>query len=388
MSTVPHIYSAMDITCIHTFRGQFNAHSSWPSPSCCIGRVAVTSSVEHLPLKVRVIGIVEETPDSRSILIGRPSGGGHEFDYVAGQFITVRVPDHGRGAARCYSLSSSPLVDSTMKFTVKRVHDGHGSNWLCADVTVGDELEILPPAGSFTVQSVDQSAVLVAGGSGITPILSIVKAILFGGTGKAFVVYANRDENSVIFAAELRSLSEKFGDRLTVVHMLESVQGYPTFDVLSDLVAPLVDRTMYVCGPVPLMELSRSVFSSLGVDHSRVHIERFVSLSTDPFLPKPLSVGTSQNDSVAAVSVRVNLDGDERTVSWHRSKRLLDALLDAGIDAPYSCREGACSACVCTLTSGEVTLARNEVLERQDLDDGYILACQAEAVSDEIVIEY
>ncbi|WP_236077782.1 ferredoxin--NADP reductase [Rhodococcus sp. P1Y] len=345
-------------------------------------------SSEHLPRKVRVVGLVEETYDARSVLVEPLADFAHEFGYTPGQFITVRVPDHGRGAARCYSLSSSPLVDSTLKFTVKRVHDGHGSNWLCGDLSIGDELEVLPPAGVFTVHSLDQSVVLVAGGSGVTPIISIAKTVLFGGTGSVFIVYANRDEKSVIFAAELRELTEKFADRLTVVHVLESVQGYPTFDGLRDLIAPFADRTMYVCGPVPLMDLSRSVFSALGVDHSRVHVERFVSLSSNPFETATATVNPSQDGSVGAVSVQVSIDGDQKTVTWPRSKRLLDALLDAGIDAPYSCREGACSACVCALTSGKVELAHNEVLEQQDIDDGYILACQAEAVSDDIAIEY
>jgi 3-ketosteroid 9alpha-monooxygenase subunit B len=349
----------------------------------------VTSPAEHSPLTVRVVGVIEETEDARSILIEPAPDRESQCVYSAGQFITVRVPDRGRGAARCYSLSSSPFVDSTLKFTVKRVDDGHGSNWLCDEVSVGDELEILPPAGIFTVDSLDESVVLVAGGSGITPILSIAKSILFGGSGDVFVVYSNRNEDSVIFAAELRTLTEKFAERLTVVHVLESVQGYLTVEGLSTLITPHVDRSMYVCGPVPLMELARSVFADAGVDHSRVHIERFVSLTSNPFAPAaPNQVGTTEDDEAGSVSVLVKIDGAESTVAWPRSKPLLDALLDAGIDAPYSCREGACSACVCALTSGKVDLARNEVLEQEDLDDGYILACQAVAVSDDITIEY
>ncbi|ABH00046.1 oxygenase reductase KshB (plasmid) [Rhodococcus jostii RHA1] len=348
--------------------------------------------------KMRVVGVVEETHDARSILVEPHPEHIDAFDYRPGQFLTVRVPDVGSGTARCYSLSSSPHVDSTMKFTVKRVAGGHGSNWLCDEIALGDELEVLPPAGTFTVRSLDQSVVLVAGGSGITPVIAIAKSILHAGTGTVLLVYANRDERSVIFGEQLRELGERFGSRFTVIHVLESVQGYLTAPAMSNLIRPFTDRAVYICGPEPLMKLVKAVCSAEGIAPSQVMTERFVSLSTDPFRnpveDKPSTSDTgvevSAQDEAAAgdCTVHVSLDGTERTVAWPRSKRLLDALLDAGVEAPFSCREGACSACVCSLTEGEVRLVRNEVLEADDLADGYILACQAEVVTDQISIKY
>ncbi|WP_051122182.1 ferredoxin--NADP reductase [Nocardia sp. 348MFTsu5.1] len=340
---------------------------------------------------MRVIDVVEETHDARSILVEPHPDHADAFDYTAGQFLTVRIPDSGRGSARCYSLSSSPHVDATMKFTVKRVVGGHGSNWLCEQVGIGDELEVLPPAGTFKVRELSQSVVMIAGGSGITPVIAIAKSILFGGDGNVLLIYANRDEGSVIFAEELRALSEQFATRLTVVHVLESVQGYLTAPALSALVRPFAERAVYVCGPVPLMALTKDVCSALGIESSRVMAERFVSLSTDPFKQAqeiPKDVQDSDPALGTECTVNVAIDGDRRTISWPRNKRLLDALLDADVDAPFSCREGACSACVCRLTDGEVRLARNEVLESADLQDGYILACQAEPVTGTISIEY
>ncbi|WP_280218207.1 ferredoxin--NADP reductase [Nocardia neocaledoniensis] len=333
--------------------------------------------------RVRVLEVVEETADARSFVIepvhGFPAG------YRAGQFLTVRVPDVGTGSARCYSLSSSPHVDAAMKFTVKRVEGGHGSNWLCDTLEAGAELEVLPPAGTFTPASLDEPVVLVAGGSGITPVLGIAKSILFGGTGDVVLIYANRDQDSVIFGAELRELEQRFTDRLSVIHVLESVQGYPSRRTLGLLLRPLTERAVYVCGPLPLMDLATEVCAEQGFPAAKVRSERFLSLQSDPF-GAPAEAALAGGEVVA--TVQVSIDGTEREVPWTAGRKLLDALLDAGVEAPYSCREGACSACVCSLTRGRVELARNEILTEDDLAEGYILACQAEPVSDEIAIEY
>ncbi|MYW93536.1 ferredoxin--NADP reductase [Amycolatopsis rubida] len=328
--------------------------------------------------RVRVTAVVEETADARSFVVEPVEG--PAFGYRAGQFLTVRVPDAGTGSARCYSLSSSPHCDQAMKFTVKRVRGGHGSSWLCDTVTAGAELDVLPPAGTFTPASLDQSAVLVAGGSGITPVIAIAKSILFGGSGNVVLLYANRDEASVIFAAELAALESKFPDRFTVLHLLESLQGYPSRNLLTVVLRPFADRDVYLCGPEPLMDLAAEVCASVGI--TGVHSERFLSLRQDPFAPAESGTGE------VACTVRVSLEGEDHVVPWKAGEKLLDALLAAGVDAPYSCREGACSACVCAVTEGKVHLARNEILAEDDLAEGYVLACQAEPVSAEIAIEY
>ncbi|MET7769973.1 ferredoxin--NADP reductase [Nocardia sp. NPDC005366] len=339
--------------------------------------------------RVRVVEVIDETADARSFVVAPDSEHSASFEYKPGQFLTIRVPDVGTGSARCYSLSSSPHSDATMKITVKRVEGGHGSNWLCDTVSAGDELEVLPPAGTFTPHSLDESAVLVAGGSGITPVIAIAKSILCGGGGEVVLIYANRDQGAVIFAQELRSLEERFGDRFAVVHILESIQGYPTRRTLAMLLRPLADRAVYICGPAPLMDLTVDVCAEVGFPVSQVHSERFLSLRRDPFAIESAPVGDDASPPGEIVcNVRISLDGAEYQVPWASEQKLLDALLAAGVDAPYSCREGACSACVCSLRSGQVRLARNEILSEDDLADGYILACQAEPDSAEISIEY
>lgn len=346
---------------------------------------SATTTEDSHRRRVRVLEIVEETADTRSFVV-EPLGDA-DPGYRAGQFLTVRVPDIGTGSARCYSLSSSPHADMVMKFTVKRVAGGYGSNWLCDNVSAGDELEILSPAGTFTPASLDESVVLVAGGSGITPVIAIAKSILFAGTGDVVLIYANRDQESVIFARELQELERRFADRLSVLHILESVQGYPTRKTLSLLVRPLRDRTVYICGPSPLMDLAAQVCAEVGFSSARVHSERFLSLQRDPFAEADRGRDHDESREVVA-RVRVSIDGAEHQVPWTAGRTLLDALLAAGIEAPYSCREGVCSACVCSLTEGRINLARNEILTEDDLAAGYILACRAEPGSDEIAIEY
>jgi 3-ketosteroid 9alpha-monooxygenase subunit B len=269
--------------------------------------------------------------------------------------------------------------------TVKRTPDGYASNWLCDHVVAGHELEVLPPAGTFVPRDLDVDFLLLAGGSGITPVLSILKTALHQGSGRVALVYANRDESSVIFRDELVSLASEFGDRLVVVHWLESVQGMPTEAGLRALAASYADREAFVCGPGPFMDLAARVLADVGLPRDRVHQEVFTSLEGDPFAEVTVSEVDPGGD---AAELLVELDGNVTTHAWPAGAKLLDVLLAAGVPAPFSCREGACSACACVLQEGTVDLDRNEVLDRADLDDGIVLACQARATSPVVKVSY
>lgn len=336
------------------------------------------------PLTVRVVEVVRETRDAHSLVL-EPVGDPAHFTYRPGQFLTIRIPSsRPEGAARCYSLSSSPVCDDKLKVTVKRTRDGYGSNWICDHVREGAVLEVLRPAGTFTPASLDEDLLLLAAGSGVTPIMSILTSCLRGGRAAVTLVYANRDENSVIFREELVALAGEYGNRLTVVHWLESVQALPTPVGLAALARPYAGREAFVCGPGPFMALATGVLAGLDVPGHRVHVERFESLATDPFAEPEIAL----DGAAPASTVDVALDGERRTLAWPRANKLLDVLLHAGLDAPYSCREGSCSACACTLLAGEVTLERNTVLDEQDLADGLILSCQAIPVTDHIRVTY
>ncbi|MFR9731165.1 2Fe-2S iron-sulfur cluster-binding protein [Saccharopolyspora sp. MS10] len=331
--------------------------------------------------RLTVQRVVEESAEARSLVFALPEDG--VLPYRPGQFLTVRVPCEPDPVARCYSLSSSPHLGDGPRVTVKRVPGGRGSNWLCEHVVPGSVLEVLAPDGGFTPRSLDEDLLLLAAGSGITPIMSIARSVLAAGSGRLVLVYANRDESSVIFARELRELADRHPERLSVVHWLESVQGLPDTAALRGLTEPFTGREAFVCGPGPFMDAAVRALERLGLPRSRLHVERFVSLEGDPFTaPEPVP------EAVGRAIAEVELDGEKHRLDWPRRQRLLDLLLERGLDAPYSCRQGACSACACRIRAGEVAMLRNDVLEQEDLDEGIVLACQSLPVTDEIRISY
>jgi 3-ketosteroid 9alpha-monooxygenase subunit B len=331
--------------------------------------------------RLTVVEVVAETADARSVVFAVPAELASQYAFRPGQFLTLRIP--GSSLARCYSLSSSPH-EERLAVTVKRVTEGRASNWICDNITVGMELETLPPAGTFTPRSLDDDMVFFAAGSGITPVISIIRAALAQGRGRLALVYANRDERSVIFGDELRELAAAHPGRLVVLHWLESLQGLPTQAGLTELARPFGKREYFVCGPAPFMDAVTHALRDLGVPRKRVHIERFVSLDDDPFVAGPPAEATEGTDS----RLEVELDGEQHAMSWPPGTKLLDLLRDAGLDAPFSCRQGSCSACACRITGGEVKMLRNEVLDRTDLDEGWVLACQSLPVSDDVTVTF
>ncbi|MEV6912085.1 ferredoxin--NADP reductase [Amycolatopsis sp. NPDC051071] len=337
------------------------------------------------PVTVTVAEVIAETADASSIVFEIPAEHAAVFAYTPGQFLTVRVPSERTGSvARCYSLSSAPH-ENRVQVTVKRTAEGYGSNWLCDNLRAGQEVQVLPPAGVFSPASLDEDFLLLAGGSGITPVMSILKSALERGTGKVVLLYANRDERSVIFARDLTDLAARYQDRLTVVHWLESLQGLPTGAHLRALVTPYTSHEAFICGPAPFMDAARTVLKDLGLPRKRLHLERFLSLGGNPFeVSEPVVVEEAETPA----RVEVTLDGETRKLDWPRRTKLLDLLLEKGFDAPYSCRDGQCSACACRITSGEVKMLHNEVLDGDDIAEGIVLACQSLPLTDEVIVTY
>jgi len=332
--------------------------------------------------QVRVAEVVTETADTCSIVLAVPPELAGTFAYRPGQFLTVRVPHDGDGSvARCYSLSSSPHTGDSPAITVKRMTDGYASNWIADHVTAGSVLDVLPPAGTFSPGSLDGDFLLFAAGSGITPVISILKSALARGHGKIVLVYANRDERSVIFGPELRRLEAAAGGRLLAVHWLDSLQGAPTAAGMAALARPYAGHDAFICGPDPYMAVIRQALGQLGMPPRRVHVERFLSLAENPFEVTEPAGG-------ATATLEVTLDGETRVLSWPPGTRMLDVLIDEGLDPPFSCRQGICGACACQLAGGEVQMAHNEVLEAEDIAQGYILACQAVPLTAEVSVTY
>ena len=332
--------------------------------------------------QVPVAEVISETADTCSLVLDVPPELGEVFSYRPGQFLTVRVPSGRDGSvARCYSLSSSPHTGDLPTITVKRTAGGYASNWIADNVRAGGVLELLPPAGTFSPQALDGDFLLFAGGSGITPVISIIKSALAAGRGKIVLIYANRDERSVIFGSDLRRLAAAAEDRLLVVHWLDSLHGAPMVAAMAALALPYVSAEAFICGPDPYLAVVRQALSRLGVPAKGVHAERFLSLAENPFEATEPAGGT-------AATLEVCLDGQTRQLPWPAGTRMLDVLIDQGLDPPFSCREGICGACACQITGGKVEMAHNEVLEAEDVAGGYILACQSLALTPEVRVTY
>ncbi|OMC05331.1 3-ketosteroid-9-alpha-hydroxylase [Mycobacterium sp. NS-7484] len=341
-------------------------------------------------LELQVSAVIDETADARSLVFSVPEGSdiaAEKLRYSPGQFLTLRIPSDRTGSvARCYSLSSSPTTDDQLTVTVKRTADGYASNWLCDNAHAGMKIHVLAPSGTFVPKKLDTDFLLLAAGSGITPMMAICKSALAEGTGNVVLVYANRDENSVIFGATLRELTAKYPDRFTVVHWLESVQGLPSTAALAGLVSPYAARESFICGPGPFMAAAEQALQQAGAPAENIHIEVFKSLDSDPFAAVVIEEDDDSDQGPATAIV--TLDGTTHEIRWPRSAKLLDVLLDKGLDAPFSCREGHCGACAVLKKSGDVEMEINDVLEPSDLDEGLILGCQATPVSDSVEVTY
>ena len=297
--------------------------------------------------RLTVQAVTDETPDARSITLAVPEGLADSFRYRPGQFLTLRLAVEGRHLPRCYSMSSTPGLDDALRVTVKRVAGGRGSNWLCSHLRPGDSLEVMAPAGLFTPAGLEGDFVLAAGGSGITPVFSILRAALARGSGRIRLLYANRDERSVIFRDALQALAAEHPSRLQVIHWLDSVQGTPSVAQLAAFGHGFEAAQAFICGPGPFMDAMATALAGAGLDPERIHVERFVSLP------------------------------DEHHFSCGGSETLLDAAERNGIAVPHSCRVGMCASCMCQVEEGEVVLRHNDALDARDLARRWTLSCQA-----------
>lgn len=342
------------------------------------------SRPQYHPLKVS--RVVEETADARSIEFEIPRELRRAFLYKPGQHLQMRVPCGDKPLPRCYSLSGTlTIAGDPWRITVKRVADGRASNWLCTRLKAGDTLEVMPPAGMFTAKSFDHDFLMYAGGSGITPVYSILRSVLAASKARVRLLYANRDERSVIFGKQLTELAARYPQRLQVVHWLDSVQGIPTQAQLAEFARGFEQAQVFICGPGVFMDATAAALKEFGVPHANVHIERFVSLPEDADEP---STAPAADASQTPTEVVAELDGVVTHTTCQPGQLLIEALEAAGMAPPFSCRSGACAACMCKLDEGEVEMAHNHVLAQSDLDAGWILCCQAVPKSPKIKISY
>jgi 3-ketosteroid 9alpha-monooxygenase subunit B len=326
---------------------------------------------------LRVAGIIDETRDCRSIVFEVPSALAPDFAYRSGQFLTVQVDCGGELLQRCYSLASSPDCNHEHKVTVKRVQGGRVSNWLNDHLRVGDRLGVMRPEGRFVLDGVDTPLLLFAGGSGITPVISLLKTALLTSARRATLLYANRDANSVIFRAELDELERRYPDRARVVHRFDDVHGFLDAQTVHALVAEGRNASLYVCGPGPFMNLVERESTIAGIAPERIRLERFTfAAPARAAAPAQLVEGEE-----VPQYLDVELGGKRHRVPYTPGTTLLRAARDAGLNAPFSCLEGVCGTCVADLLEGRVIMDSDEALSAGEKGRGMILACQSRPVT-------
>jgi 3-ketosteroid 9alpha-monooxygenase subunit B len=340
--------------------------------------------------EIKLAGIIQETPDARSFVFEIPRELRETFAYRAGQFLTFEVPFEGMALRRCYSLASAPELDAWPKVTVKRVVDGRISNWFNDALSVGDTIKTTAPEGRFVLRDGegDRPLMLFGGGSGITPVISLLKTALVSTGRKVKLVYANRDAQSIIFKDELDVLMGRFPGRLEVVHHLDVEKGFMKPEDVEKALVGYETADCYTCGPGPFMDTVEAALETVGVARERRFFERFVS-PVDPDRREEAPAVAAPPAGGAPASFRFTFEGKTHDVPYDPSLTLLQAAEKAGHRPPSSCLDGYCGCCMALKKKGQVTMGSREALTDSDIDRGWILTCQSRACSsEELEVDY
>ena len=355
---------------------------------------ASTSSASNKYHNLVVKEVIQETTDAITIVFEQSA---NKITYNSGQFLTLIIPIDGKEVRRAYSLCSSSFVDEDLAVTVKRVEGGLMSNYLPDHVKAGDTIKVMEPMGTFTTEydkNNKRHLIQFAGGSGITPMLSIIKSTLTQEPESIVsLIYANRNVDSIIFKDKLAEMETNYEGRLHVIHVLDDApmnwQGYSgllNHDMLTNLFERIpdwgADKTTYLmCGPEGMMKNAENLLNDLGIPKERVYKESFVQGIIDK------EDKQESSDDVQEHEVTIIYDGEEHKVKVAPDTSILEAALDEDIDLPYSCQSGLCTACRGKCTSGKVRLDEEEGLSEAEINDGYVLTCVGHPLTDDVVIE-
>ncbi len=354
-------------------------------------------NVQHY-FDLRVKDIIHETKDAITIVFEQPKTG--KINYRSGQFLTLIVPVQGKEIRRAYSLCSSPFTDDDLAVTVKRVDKGLMSNWLPDNLKVGDTLKVMEPMGQFTTEygkDRKRHLIMFAGGSGITPMMSIIKSILTQEPDSiCSLIYCNRDIDSIIFKDELAKWETNYQGRLHVIHVLDNApmnwQGYSgllNHDMLIKLFERIpnwgMDKSTYLmCGPEGMMKNVETLLAQQNIPKEKIFKESFVQGTIDKDKKQDAQPASGE---LKAREVTIRYDGQEYKIMVEPNRAILETALDQGIDLPYSCQSGLCTACRGKAVSGKVKLDEEEGLSQAERDEGYVLTCVGHPLTDDVVIE-
>lgn len=306
------------------------------------------------------------------------------FRFRAGQYLTLRVPLPAGEVYRSYSLTSTPVTGEPLRIGIKRVRGGAASGWLVDELRPGSQIDVLPPAGSFTPPDFDQHLLLVAGGSGITPVYSILHTALLSGKARVRLLYANRQRDGQMLLPQLEALATAYRERFDLQLWYDDDNGPPTAATFAVWATGCRDWRAMVCGPAPLMQCAASTLRDAGLAPSAIHLEEFVRPEAALHPPSAAARADGGGERQATVEIA----GTSHTLACADGEILLDAMLRAGLQAPYSCRSGNCAACLCSLVSGEVERLEDTVLGDDDVAAGELLACRTIPRSSQVHVRF
>jgi ring-1,2-phenylacetyl-CoA epoxidase subunit PaaE len=348
---------------------------------------------------LRVVEIVPETADANSIRFEIPGNLRDRFAFKAGQHLTLRATIDGEEVRRNYSLCTAP-TDGDWMVTVKRIGGGIFSNWVRNQLRPGDTLDVMPPHGSFTTEFSALKArhlIGIAGGSGITPVMSLIKTLLREEPESRFtLLYGNRDSSSVIFLETLAGLKDKHLGRFEIYHFLDAedqdielFNGMLDRERLDEAIAALVPDAAevdgwFICGPGPMMDAAEGALLDRNIPKERIHIERFTADRPVGAVAREMAQLQTQAEGV---TVSVTLDGRTRRVPF-TAGNILDSARASGLPAPFACKAGVCATCRAKVTKGKVEMAVHYGLTDEEVADGYVLTCQSVPVGDGVAVDY
>ncbi|WP_417681855.1 1,2-phenylacetyl-CoA epoxidase subunit PaaE [Roseibium sp.] len=350
---------------------------------------------------LEVVDVRKTIRDAVVVTLQPVNGAAAEFDFTQGQYLTFRRDFDGEELRRSYSICSGK-DEGVLQVGIKRVDGGAFSTWANEDLKVGDTIQAMPPMGAFHTE-IEPSAAKhylgFAGGSGITPVLSILKTTLAREPKSVFtLVYANKAVNTIMFREELEDLKNMYLGRFNVIHVLEAdAQDIDLFTglVTEEKCAELFKTgwvdiesvdTAFICGPEPMMLGIASALRKAGLDDSQIKFELFAS--AQPGRAKRKVVSKEGANADHETTTAITLDGSTQTIRMSKDTSILDAALQNNLDAPYACKAGVCSTCRCKVLEGEVEMTANHALEDYEVEKGYVLSCQSYPVTDKVVVDY
>ncbi len=348
--------------------------------------------------RLAVNDLRRETADAVSMTFKIPSDLADDYAFAPGQYLTLRTTMDGEEVRRSYSICSGP-DDGELRIAVKKVDGGAFSSWAADELKSGDELDVMTPTGRFGIAAAPAEArtyVGFAAGSGITPILSLVKGVLAREpNSRFFLFYGNRATEGVMFREALEELKDRFLQRFSLFHVISGeeqdlpilhgrLDGEKVRVLLRSLVPAAVVDHVFVCGPTAMSEDIEATCREIGITEDRIHVERFVSGLGGKPRPKAVVAPSAPPKAFASLII----DGKRREVPVAEGEAILDAALRAGMDLPFACKGGMCSTCRAKLVEGRAEMDVNYSLEPWELKAGFVLTCQAKPVSDRVVVDY